>query len=222
MLGIYKITNKTNNHCYVGQSVNIEKRWKQHIRTFENTRSSIYNYPLYRAIRKHGIENFTFEVLEQVDNKKQLTAKEQHWFDILKPVYNQSIPSDASNTTSKPIYQIDKKTLKIVKRYDSASDAEREVKNSNIHAAAKLDYDTQKSAAGYYWCYEEDYNNWIEPKYKETKRVIAMLDKKDESTIKVFDSTVQAANYVGTHKTYINAALNGRRNTAKGYKWKYI
>lgn len=26
--GIYKITNQVNGKCYIGQSINIEKRWK--------------------------------------------------------------------------------------------------------------------------------------------------------------------------------------------------
>ena len=30
MIGIYKITNKINNKCYIGQSVNVERRWHEH------------------------------------------------------------------------------------------------------------------------------------------------------------------------------------------------
>ena len=30
MIGIYKITNNINNHCYIGQSIHIEKRWQEH------------------------------------------------------------------------------------------------------------------------------------------------------------------------------------------------
>lgn len=43
--GIYKITNKINNKCYIGKSTNIEFRWKYHIKN----RNSIveYNKPLY-------------------------------------------------------------------------------------------------------------------------------------------------------------------------------
>ena len=31
--GIYQIANRTNGHSYVGQSIQIEQRWKQHILT---------------------------------------------------------------------------------------------------------------------------------------------------------------------------------------------
>jgi len=37
--GIYKITNLTNQKCYIGQSVRIEKRWKDHKREAFNTNS---------------------------------------------------------------------------------------------------------------------------------------------------------------------------------------
>lgn len=55
-IGIYLIKNNINDHCYVGQSINIEKRWKDHKRCKDN-------FPIYNAFRKYGIENFTFTVL---------------------------------------------------------------------------------------------------------------------------------------------------------------
>lgn len=65
MIGIYKITNLIDNKCYVGQSRDIQKRFAVHRRTAFNQNSSNYNLPLYRAIRKYGLDNFTFEVLEE-------------------------------------------------------------------------------------------------------------------------------------------------------------
>ena len=55
MIGIYKITNKLNGKVYIGQSINIEKRWKQHIND--------PGYNIHNAIKKYGKENFSFEVL---------------------------------------------------------------------------------------------------------------------------------------------------------------
>ena len=63
--GIYKITNQVNQKAYIGQSINIEKRWKDHIRTSRLTSSEQYNHPFYQAIRKYGLENFKFEILEE-------------------------------------------------------------------------------------------------------------------------------------------------------------
>ena len=69
MIGIYKIENKINHHVYIGQSINIEARWQEHYRNGSANESFInrawYNYPLYRALRKYGLENFEFTIIEE-------------------------------------------------------------------------------------------------------------------------------------------------------------
>ena len=56
MIGIYKITNKLNGKVYIGQSIDIDTRWRQHINAKDN-------YAIHNAIKKYGEENFSFEVL---------------------------------------------------------------------------------------------------------------------------------------------------------------
>ncbi|MNK57583.1 GIY-YIG catalytic domain protein [compost metagenome] len=76
MTGIYKITNNVNNKAYIGQSKHIARRWREHINGQES--SVISN-----AIRKHGEENFTFEVLEEclID---ELPDREVYYIDKFK------------------------------------------------------------------------------------------------------------------------------------------
>ncbi len=64
MFTVYKITNKINNKCYIGSSIRVEMRWKQHINPSKEKNNSGYNYPLYKAFRKYGIDNFNFEILK--------------------------------------------------------------------------------------------------------------------------------------------------------------
>lgn len=78
MIGIYKITNLTNNKSYIGQSINISARFRKHRNAPFNPSDHSYNYPLYKAIRKYGIENFKFEVLEEC-LVEELTDKENYW-----------------------------------------------------------------------------------------------------------------------------------------------
>lgn len=78
MIGIYKITNNINKHCYIGQSIHIEKRWEEHKNKYNWQRES--NKPLYLAFQKYGLENFTFEIIEEC-NQEQLNIKEQYWID---------------------------------------------------------------------------------------------------------------------------------------------
>ena len=60
---------------YVGQSTNIKKRLATHKSEAFNPRSEAYNYPLYRAMRKYGLHNFLFEILEECTSE-QLDEKE--------------------------------------------------------------------------------------------------------------------------------------------------
>ncbi len=56
---IYKITNTINNKCYIGQTrTNINKRWNKHKFVSTDPGNKAYNYPLYNAFRKYGIDKF--------------------------------------------------------------------------------------------------------------------------------------------------------------------
>lgn len=60
MIGIYKIENTLNHKVYIGQSVHIERRWKEHCRPSCNS-------VIAKAIKQDGKENFTFQVLKECD-----------------------------------------------------------------------------------------------------------------------------------------------------------
>lgn len=100
MIGIYKITNKQNNHCYIGQSRNIEKRWSNHIYHDK----SKDEYPLYRAFKKYGLDNFSFEILEECD-LAQLNEREQYYIKLYQPEYNQTVGIDYNIVPQKLTYQ---------------------------------------------------------------------------------------------------------------------
>lgn len=64
---IYLITNKVNGKRYVGQtSKTVEERFRDHIEDCYTTKYN--NRPLYKAIKKYGVNNFTIEVLEECPN----------------------------------------------------------------------------------------------------------------------------------------------------------
>lgn len=74
---IYKITNLINNKSYIGKTTfTIEKRFKEHK---ENTNRYL-NRPLYRAFRKYGVDNFSIEVVEEVDIS-ELSNREIYWIE---------------------------------------------------------------------------------------------------------------------------------------------
>lgn len=62
MEGIYYIHNEINNKLYIGQSLDIEKRWEKHI--FELNNNKHHSYRLQEDWNKHGELNFTFKSKE--------------------------------------------------------------------------------------------------------------------------------------------------------------
>ena len=80
--GIYKITNIKNNMCYVGQAANIADRWKQHIKRGIGAETPTKN-KLYPAMLSFGVENFTFEIIEECD-RELLNGREDYWKEYFK------------------------------------------------------------------------------------------------------------------------------------------
>ena len=95
--GIYKITNLINGHSYIGQSICIELRWKNH-KCYDK---ECENYPLYRAFRKYGIDNFSFEIIEECE-PNLLNEKEVYWINFYNTYsngYNQTSGGDGRNNS---------------------------------------------------------------------------------------------------------------------------
>ena len=76
---IYKITNSINGKSYIGQTQKtIEERWKEHIK--DSQKKMVRHRPLYSAINKHGIENFSIEQIEECP-KEILSQREIYWIE---------------------------------------------------------------------------------------------------------------------------------------------
>lgn len=78
--GIYKITNKQTGDIYIGQSVNVADRWKQHVKCGLGIDASATN-KLYNNMQKYGVWNFTFEILQKCTRDK-LNEKERFWIQM--------------------------------------------------------------------------------------------------------------------------------------------
>lgn len=75
--GIYKLTDRVTQQCYIGQSVNIQERIKQHCKCGLGIDAPTTS-KLYNAMKKDGIWNFTFELLEEC-KREDLNEKEKMW-----------------------------------------------------------------------------------------------------------------------------------------------
>lgn len=102
MIGIYAIRNKINGKVYIGQSVNILQRWNDHKRRSRYEEYEGNHYPLYRAFKKYGVDNFEFILLEEC-NKNILNEREIYWikkYNSYNDGYNATLGGGNSCTTS--------------------------------------------------------------------------------------------------------------------------
>ena len=81
MYYIYCYINKINNHKYVGQTNNLQRRIREHKSCAFNEKASSYNDLIHRKIREYSIDNFEIIVLEKIytDNITEVNNREQYW-----------------------------------------------------------------------------------------------------------------------------------------------
>jgi group I intron endonuclease len=94
--GIYKIENLVNGKIYIGSSVDIKNRWRQHLGYFRSGKHG--NLHFQRAWDKYGEENFKFDIMEKCDSSI-LSEREQFYidfFDACRSGYNIS-PTAGNN-----------------------------------------------------------------------------------------------------------------------------
>ena len=101
MIGIYKYQNKINGRCYIGQSVNIERRQYGHKSSAYNKSANDYNSQFHQAIRKYGLENFSYEIIAELSpdeyTKETLNNLEKFfikYYDSYHNGYNASLGGD--------------------------------------------------------------------------------------------------------------------------------
>lgn len=101
MYEIYVVTNQDNGKTYVGQtSKGVSQRWAQHKSC---SKKGVDNY-FYRAIRGHGEEVFSVEVVEEVETLEQANESERKWIAALESIdsckgYNGTHGGDGSMPT---------------------------------------------------------------------------------------------------------------------------
>lgn len=83
--GIYCIENLVNHKKYIGQSIDIYRRWGDHKNELNGNRHR--NTYLQRAWNKYGEENFSFYILEVCD-KSLLDNREVYYIEVLNCMDN--------------------------------------------------------------------------------------------------------------------------------------
>lgn len=223
MTGIYKVTNKINNKCYIGQSVDIKSRFQQHESQAYNKKRNSYNFTLYRAIRKYGIKNFSFEIIEECP-KEILNEREQYWinyYDSYNNGYNMTIGGDTStNHKEKKVKQYDING-KFIAEYNSIREASR-VTNIDHSLIMRCCKRKMKHAGEFLWSYSEN-EPIIPDKIRLSTRKVGQYDAITNKLIETYDSIKEATEAVnGKSPSNIANVCHNRQSIAYGFVWRFI
>ena len=158
--GIYKIENKLNGKVYIGQSINIEERWKQHKRNYSFLTSNFY-----KAIQEFGINNFNWFIIEEC-NKKELNEKEKYWINFYDSInngynmkiggsYHKKLTDEQLNFIIEDLIKNELTIKEISKEYNVTTTyiyeinrGERNKQNNRIYPLRKLNWENKNSLNG--------------------------------------------------------------------------
>jgi group I intron endonuclease len=217
--GIYKITNPKG-QIYVGQSINIERRFKEYKRLAKRSAGR----KLLNSLKGFGVENHTFEIIEEC-TVELLHSRETYWkvfFNTVEKGLNcdyfdqgggprcQEIRDRISKSNlGKPKSEAHKANMRGPK-------SEEHKKNISI-AKQQITEETKKkiSEAKKGKTPNRDYKEWAKTRTKP----ILQYDLKG-NFIKEWPGTKIAALHLGCDPTTITANLRGITKKGFGYIWK--
>lgn len=90
---IYLFTNRINGKYYVGQTNNLKRRYNSHKSDSYNKKSNGYWLPFHCAIRNYGLENFTFQVIEEIsdgESQEYVNNREKYFIQYYKSLVDQN------------------------------------------------------------------------------------------------------------------------------------
>lgn len=79
---VYFIINKLNGKVYVGKANDPIKRWNRHNWNYMHRKYP--HFPLYRALKKYGSNNFQLEIIESFESEQLAFEAEVWWIAYLK------------------------------------------------------------------------------------------------------------------------------------------
>lgn len=214
MCGIYKIENLINGKVYIGKSVNIQRRFKSHISDSFNNNKPSYNHLIHKAIRKYGVENFLFEVIEEY-SEDDLNQKEIYWISVYdccilngnNKGYNMTRGGDGGCLID---------TNKAYELWDAGLSISEIAKllNCDRHSVSIRIKEYEN------YSLEENKNRHNNLNSKLHKKAICQYSLSGE-LIKEYESILDAAERTGINYRTICSNLQGKSKSAGGFQWAY-
>ena len=213
--GIYKWTNEINKKVYIGQSINIYKR-------FLDYKKGRFNQYMKRAIDKYGIDNFTIEILERNIDEDKLDEYEQKWIDYYESYKNENGYNIAPIAgTTRGI----KKSLD--ERMQMSIRASQRIGEMNpFYGKVHSDETKQKISKANSGKFKHSISIYQRERMNEgrlqTLERVKQIDKNNQEIIKIFESAVIASNETGVDYYGIRRCCRNKQKTAGGYMWEFV
>lgn len=130
--GIYKITCKKSGNIYIGSSIHLVVREKEHFNLLK--RNVHPNSYLQNTFNKYGIDNLLFEIIEYC-NKESVLVKEQYYLDLYKcfaPSHGFNLCKAAGNSYGRIVTEKTREKLRIAcKGYKHSEESKKKISKAN-------------------------------------------------------------------------------------------
>lgn len=222
---IYCIKNKINNKKYIGQTVNIKKRWYEHTNLRKDRNKHMI---IDKAINKYGKENFDYYIIDETDNNINADLLEKKYtleYNTLKPKgYN--IQKGGRNKhgswNSIPIvvYKLDGT---YIGEYESSSEFARifpQYDERGVNCCRKGITKRYKDIMVYDKNKNIKIKPYINPINKDKRKKVYQFDF-DGNLLNVFNSIQEATIKTNGNRTGIIGCCKGIYKQSKGYIWSY-
>ena len=213
MAYIYKVTNTNNGKVYIGQTkYSISWRWHTHLYATYTPKAVDHNSLLHRAIRKHGIDSFVVDELEECTSDK-LNDREIAWiekYDSTNKAKGYNISRGGGGCS---LYSDDE----IKKLWDggySASEIARLIPGPISRGTVRL------RLLGMGVTHDEIRIRKNEAIARSHEKMVYQYDK-GGNYIKAFYSATKAAREVRCNRTNVASCAQGLIKSAGGYIWSY-
>lgn len=219
--GIYKFENLINHKIYIGQSTQLEERYKQH-----KSKSNTVDKRFYDAVRKYGWDNFSYEILEYCQ-PEELNDREVYYvsyYDSYNNGYNATPGGDNIGKHASISVQQYSLSGKFIKEYNSMKEASKAT-GVSVNMLTRCCKGRTNHAGLYQWKYTNDKEKEIKYIKQENvclrNRKILQYNLNGE-LIRIYDTLEEASKLTNTSKSLItNNCKRKHSNTANGYVWRY-
>ena len=239
---VYRIINQISGKCYVGSTDNFDRRKYEHIISSTSQSYDSYNYPLQKAFRKYGLENFTFEIVEDNIDPNDIAQKEQYYIIYFNSLvntghgYNQTLFADCAlrdpyykalyiETYGKKCAEVNNNN-QIIAQYNSLHEAARALNIVGSESKIKAICDgKQNSYYGRIFRYIVD-GKIVTPKplTRPRRNRVCGISIYDRNDVVYYDSVSDAAKHENIERSSVSKCIAGeKRYTCVGKRiWRKL